>query len=638
MAPLKISSTNWMAGIPDRTRLFDLYIPGTHDTASGYFDRSGFTNDIGWLPASAAMTQDKRADYKTQLDNGIRYFDLRFEKEGDTAEYYQMYHGQAFLHSNLKEAISAVKTFLEANPTEVVFVSLQPNRLVKENIVTPADVRNVVFANASNSKLSNYADLQRELQMSSPGAALNLNSDPSLLWIQDHKDLDTIRQLRPFRGLGNLGSKFNLTTGDYRSTSSILDPRARVDNTLNPKLDFSGLALGDVRGKIVFVESQFFKYSAYGWDQAGSGVNPLEQQGYFSTGIVAQNNYEAPGYQEKKNDIYNFAIKNEDEYTKSAADGKGRSLPLNYTSAAPHSLSFGLRDAPATFALIINSGSDKDKYKTDGTDTLASLLNQNLLDQKADDGGLFKHNLQKKLSGSVGLKGVMLGDFYTTSHAWYNEFWDAPWWKMYDRGGKRPNVNSDDYPVSDWLTQKIWRQSAIFTPSVSPSNNVKDLLTGLPVVKEGGSVDLSWNDYAGLSKPDKLNSSLRIFDGQANWSLQYKVTQVDGVDELALASNDARQKGLSTPTLFIKDTANSGQRSFKRAGGPPQFQFNGVGTKIQKGFDYLPSSSSYLESFTVAPMPGVQGDRFFKVDLMASKDGSNWNAIGVPTYFMVADS
>jgi hypothetical protein len=363
----------------------------------------------------------------------------------------------------------------------------------------------------------------------------------------------------------------------------------------------------------------------------------LDVQGNFSTGRIEQNNWEAPGYEEKKDAIIEFAKRS--QYTKFIPDGADRALPLNYTSASQSNFfnSLSLKNAPNTFALVINAGLRSDGYKTDGTDTIASLLNRKQLDNNARDGDLLKYNLQQKLQGSsAGLKGVMLGDFYTTPYSWYNEFWDH-WY--YTKGGSRPNVNSGDYSQSsDWLIQKIWRQSAILTPSIQTSVKDKDSLTGLPVVKEGGSLDLSWNDYAGFAKPYKLNSSLQIFDGTSNWSVQYKVTQVDGTAELGLVDNDLRQKGLSNSTLLIKDTSKFSQRSFRQLGGPPQFKFTGSGSQIQKGFDYLSSSSAYLESFNVAATPGIQGDRFFRVDLMATKDGASWNAIGVPSYFLVTDA
>jgi hypothetical protein len=229
----------------------------------------------------------------------------------------------------------------------------------------------------------------------------------------------------------------------------------------------------------------------------------------------------------------------------------------------------------------------------------------------------------------------MLGDFYTTSYAWYDKFWNS-WW--HGRDGTRPNVNSGDYPSSDWLTQKIWRQSAIVTPTIGPASSAKDSLTGLPVIKEGETFYLSWNDYAGFTNPGTLNSDLKINDGTQDWTLKYKVTQVNAVEHLGISSTDSRQKGLSSPTLFIKEPSQSGLRSFRRAGGSPKFQFDGTGSQIQKGFDYISDSVGFLETFTIGQSAGAQGDRFFKVDLMSSPNGINWYPTGVPTYFMVTDA
>ena len=610
MPALQISSANWMAGIPDRTRLFDLYIPGSHDAATGYFDRRDYSSNINVQPAQGVMTQDKRASYQAQLENGIRYLDLRFRKEGNSMSYYQLYHTY-FLQTNLGEAVDAVRNFLQRNPTEVVFISLQPD---DGSVVRPEDVRDDIFRySKTNSSLSRYE-----------GLGISYQASPDNLWIEGYKDFDTIRLLRAHRGLGNLGPKFNLTTGGYSDSLTIGDPKAKSGSASNPKLDYSGLALGDVRGKIVLVESLFSGYSGNGWDQPGTAVDPLDVQGIYSTGTVEQNNYAAPYYSDKKTDILDFAKRK--EYTKFANDGSNRSLPLNYTSAGPTKGSYLPARMPASYAVTMNAGSinDSNNYTTDGTGTIAHWLNRKQLDPAAADGPLAQYNLSSKLNNSdSGLKGVMLGDYYTTSYAWYSEFWNAPWYKFYARDGALPNVNSDDYPVSDWLTQKIWRQSAIVTPTLYTVKN-KDPLTGLVSVKEGESFELSWNDYLGVEKTGETNSSFKINDGTSSWTLQYKVTQVNGVNELGLAESDSRSLGLSSSTIFAK-TARS-----KRL-------FNGVGSQVQKGFDFDQNQKAFVETFSIAPNSGVQGDRFFRIDLMASLQGDQWNSVGTPIYFMVTD-
>jgi hypothetical protein len=663
----KISSANWMAGIPDRTRLFDLYIPGTHDSATGYYKRPN-QPDIGWLPASAVMTQDKLATFKTQLEKGIRYFDLRFNRysygpsiadrwkgapleplEVDPILEYRLYHGDYSVDVTLKEAVDEIKSFLEQNPTEIVFVSLQP---ASNHVVTPSNIREHIFNYAkTNTKLPTYS----ELEYSEAGIKFpEFPAPPNNLWIEGHKDFDTIRLLRPYRGLGNLGKKFNLTTGDYKDNVAIKDPKENVKKIengiekvtyVNPKLDYSGLAVGDVRGRIVLVESNFQGYPGYGWSnpeitsepvkpsEKGVAVDPLDRQGTFSTGSVAQDNSEAPAYQTKKNDIYNFAKLS--TYTRNSTDGVDRSLPLNFTSASPAGIfSSGLRDAPATFALVVGSGGLKEKYTTDGSSTVVSMLNRSALDSRGDDGPLAAYNLKSKLNATgPGLKGVMLGDFFTTSFAWYNEFWDGGGW--YDRGGKRPNVNSGDYPASDWLTQKIWRQSAVITPLLSVPNDKRDAVTGLLTVKEGESIDLGWVDYlAGIPRSvDRIiNKPLNIthYDSdnpndKLNWSLNYKVTQVNPA-ELGLSSTDKRDLGAKSSTIFVKRDTRA-KKMFEKAG-----------DAIKKGFDRNRYENISNEQYAIQQMAGDQGDRFFKIDLLASSDGTVWNIVGAPTYFMVSNA
>lgn len=590
--------------MPDRTRLLDLTIPGTHDTATGYYPQT-LGGNVGGTITSAVMCQDSQATYEAQLNNGIRYFDLRFRKSGNTPDSYKLYHTYD-LNTNLSAALGAVQKFLTANPSESVFVSLQPD---DNSIVTPSDMKRIFDSFKYNSSLPSSSQV-------SAATGITPTSETKNLWIEGYKDFDTIRQLRPVKGLGNLGPDFNLTDGTYNPSIAIQDPRGKTNGAHNPKLNYGGLALGDVRGKIIFVESWFKGYSGNGWDSP-TGVDPLDVQGIYSSGMDEQNNYGGPTYEQKKSDITNFSLKAKDKMK----------MPLNFTSAS--STGINTSKYPPNFALTINSGLANEGYKTDGTDTLASLFNRGT--GTASPGGRYTlHNITGKITGlNDTIKGIYLGDYYTTNQQWYNEFWNG--WS-YSRGGAIPNPNNPaHYPASDWLTQKIWRQSAIMTPSISVSNLKdttkveKDPATGLPVLKDDGSqtLYLKWNNYLGANAATSTWATPQISDGGKTYNLNYKITKVDPLS-LGLATKPSRTRGLNANTKFSEVKSDLSKNDF---------EISTIGSSSTMTF--APGGASV---FKATGLSSSDGDRFFRLDLVYQAGNGLWKETALaPTYFMVKD-
>ena len=68
---------NWMSHLPDGAKLNELSIPGAHDAAATFCGDSA----IGTALEYFTVTQDNYIN--GLLENGIRYFDLRINKEGD---------------------------------------------------------------------------------------------------------------------------------------------------------------------------------------------------------------------------------------------------------------------------------------------------------------------------------------------------------------------------------------------------------------------------------------------------------------------------------------------------------------------------------------------------------------------------
>lgn len=96
---------NWMAMIPGNTKFNHISIPGTHDAATSS------------CTSSSAKCQE--FTIKDQLEKGCRAFDLRPYYSSSTLE---IHHGIANTKVTLDEALGHIKTFLEKNPTETVFV------------------------------------------------------------------------------------------------------------------------------------------------------------------------------------------------------------------------------------------------------------------------------------------------------------------------------------------------------------------------------------------------------------------------------------------------------------------------------------------------------------------------------------
>ena len=69
-----------MAYLPDRTRLFDVVMPGSHGAAT-----FGYTSGNLNTPNNRfVQSHDTHSDFSAQFQQGIRYMDLRVRKDSDT--------------------------------------------------------------------------------------------------------------------------------------------------------------------------------------------------------------------------------------------------------------------------------------------------------------------------------------------------------------------------------------------------------------------------------------------------------------------------------------------------------------------------------------------------------------------------
>ncbi|MCQ2453379.1 MAG: hypothetical protein MJ136_02190 [Clostridia bacterium] len=117
-------STSWMRYLPDSMQVSEINIPGTHDTVSTFM--RAIYADFG---------QCQEWTLPEQMDNGLRFFDIRLESDEDNhKDWFQRllhHHGthngfncyKESSNSNLilfSDILGYAKSFLKAHPTETV--------------------------------------------------------------------------------------------------------------------------------------------------------------------------------------------------------------------------------------------------------------------------------------------------------------------------------------------------------------------------------------------------------------------------------------------------------------------------------------------------------------------------------------
>lgn len=93
----------WMKNIPDNTPFSQLSIPGTHDACT--FDLTG-------------MSGCQNFNIKYQLNSGIRYFDVRPNKDG------RIYHGISATDVYMNQVMDTCNDFLKDHPSEMIVLQV----------------------------------------------------------------------------------------------------------------------------------------------------------------------------------------------------------------------------------------------------------------------------------------------------------------------------------------------------------------------------------------------------------------------------------------------------------------------------------------------------------------------------------
>jgi len=190
------SNANWMSQIPNDRILNQLIIPGTHD--SGTYDikpQSKFSlspddplpiwfEEISNIlpksivrPIVAAWSKTQPYSILQQLNNGIRYLDFR-------VCLYQshFYLCHALISVRLKTALKQIQTFIQQNPSEIIFLDI--NHIY--NVTTPAQETQLVqliqnyLGNDEIPNTYHVTDTMKTIRASNRNVIIFMNSQQSV--------------------------------------------------------------------------------------------------------------------------------------------------------------------------------------------------------------------------------------------------------------------------------------------------------------------------------------------------------------------------------------------------------------------------------------------------------------------------
>ncbi|MCJ7935428.1 MAG: phosphatidylinositol-specific phospholipase C [Chryseobacterium sp.] len=124
---MKLNTSEWMGKIDVKASLPGLSIPGTHDTGTYKISPASF----------GARCQNY--DISQQLENGIRFLDIRLVNSSDTSDPLSLYHGIIPCDVTFGEVMNACREFLKNHPSETVLMSVdheKSGQKISENFMT----------------------------------------------------------------------------------------------------------------------------------------------------------------------------------------------------------------------------------------------------------------------------------------------------------------------------------------------------------------------------------------------------------------------------------------------------------------------------------------------------------------------
>lgn len=167
--------SDWMKAYPDNTLLVHMNIPGTHDAHTWNYslatqqslDHVTDLNNVTMYPPEIFRCQD--ISLVDQLNAGIRAVDLRYAAD-TTNTSLLFYHSQALdsATATLDDVLFGYYQWLDAHPSEVLFLSFQYEGSTKEYASNDANVQMMLY-NALTTDAARHYFLQTKDQLGTLG-------------------------------------------------------------------------------------------------------------------------------------------------------------------------------------------------------------------------------------------------------------------------------------------------------------------------------------------------------------------------------------------------------------------------------------------------------------------------------------
>ncbi|MFV8483148.1 hypothetical protein ACNQ1T_02525 [Mycoplasma sp. 1932B] len=116
----KYQANQWMKDVNENKTLFQMSLPGTHD--SGAWQGNGLAWNLGWR-----WGRTQSMNYTQQMNAGIRAFDVRADSD------LNIRHGATYLDSNFSRVLNDIVSFLDKNPSEFIFLRVKDESMNVNN-------------------------------------------------------------------------------------------------------------------------------------------------------------------------------------------------------------------------------------------------------------------------------------------------------------------------------------------------------------------------------------------------------------------------------------------------------------------------------------------------------------------------
>ena len=104
---ISYKNPNWMSEVSGTLRLSELVLPGTHNSLSLH---------------GGPWVQTQSMSLKTQLESGVRVFDIRVRH---IENIFELHHGFVYQKTNFDQVMLSMTEFLQNNPSEVILMRVK---------------------------------------------------------------------------------------------------------------------------------------------------------------------------------------------------------------------------------------------------------------------------------------------------------------------------------------------------------------------------------------------------------------------------------------------------------------------------------------------------------------------------------